>query len=171
MTLLLGAVGWSMFAFGAAFHIWHYGRFEDLISLHFRRARALSRGLVLAEALLAVVIPIAFGFGLSNLLLAASLLAALLGAGFTIWVGRLLATRSPLPCACSYSPQPASMWSLLRSAGTLLVLAFPLADYAGSTENLATIAVGAAIGLALFVLPDTLAWPAAARQMREELAT
>ena len=35
MTLLVGAVGWSLFAFGALVHIWHYDRFGDLVSLHF----------------------------------------------------------------------------------------------------------------------------------------
>ena len=170
MTLLVGAVGWSLFAFGALVHIWHYDRFGDLVSLHFHRSRPLALGVVGAEALLALVIPVAFATGLSALLMAACVLAAALGAGFAAWVGRLVLSGSQLPCACSYSAEPASPWSLARSLATLLVLAFAFAPHSGAATDTATIAVGAALGVALFVVPDALAWPAASRRLREELA-
>lgn len=170
MILLLGAVGWSLFAFGALVHIWHHRRFRDLVSLHFRHSEQLALAVVVAEALLALVIPVAFGLGVDSLLLAACGLAAVLGGGFSIWVGRLVLSGSQLPCACSFSAEPASGWSFLRSLGTLLVLGFVFADHSGAATDLATIAAGTAIGSALFTLPDALAWPATSVALRKELS-
>jgi hypothetical protein len=171
MTLLVGATGWSLFAFAALVHLVHYRRFQNLVSLHLRHSRSVTLGVVLAEAILAIVIPIAYGLGLTALLVAACLLAALLGGGFALWVGRLVLSGSQLTCACSYSAEPAAPASLARSLGTLAVLAFAFADHSGVATDLATIAVGAAVGVACFTLPDALTWPASSRELRQELVS
>ena len=171
MTLLVGATGWSLFAFAALVHIVHHRRFQNLVSLHIHHSRSVARGVILAETILAVVIPVAYGLGLTALLGAACILAALLGGGFALWVGRLVLSGSQLPCACSYSAEPASPASLARSLGTLAVVAFAFADHSGAATDLATIAVGAALGVACFTLPDALSWPASSRELHRELVS
>ena len=171
MTLLVGSVGWSLFAFGALTHIVHHRRFLNLISLHLRHARPVAFGVVLAESALAIIIPVAWATDMTALLAAACIAAALLGAAFAVWVGRLVLSGSQLPCACSYSSAPASPASLARSLGTLLVLAFAFAEHAGAATNLATVAVGAATGVAIFALPDAIAWPSASRELHQELTS
>jgi hypothetical protein len=170
MILLLGAIGWSLFAFGAIVHVMHFGRFKELMSLHFRHAASIALGVILLEATLAAAIPVAFAAGQTAVLTVACMLAGVLGAAFAAWVGRLLVTGSHLPCACSFSAEPASIWSLFRSLATLLVIAFAFADHAGAATNLATILAGGALGIAVFTLPDALAWPASSQRLREELA-
>lgn len=171
MTLLIGAVGWSLFAVGALVHLAHHRRFRDLVSLHFRYPGQVAAAIVIVEITIAILIPLAFAADLSILLTAASVAATLLGTAFAIWVARLLLGGSEMPCACSYSAEPASKLSLARSLATLPVLAFAFADHSGAAADTATITAAAALGIAIFTLPDALQWSTDSARLRQELST
>jgi len=169
MTLLLGAVGWGLLACGALGHLVHHQRFRELLAMHLDHERlpaalfvGVESALVVALAILVVVesaakVPVA-------------LAAVILGLGFVVWIGRLLAQNSTLPCACSFSAAPTSRWSLVRAALVLLVglLAFDGGDLT-TVETLVHLAVGLGAAAALFVLPEALSWPEASRALLQRV--
>lgn len=166
MMLLIGAVGWGLLAVGALTHVWHHKRLRVLLGLHFDREVPIAAALTGIEVALGLLIAVALFVDVSAIDTLA-IAAALLGAIFTMWILRLLISRSELPCACSFSATPTSPWSLVRSLGVVLVAALALTDAAtvDSPILVATLAVGAALAAALFVLPDALEWPAASRAL------
>lgn len=163
MILLLGSIGWGLFAAGAVTHLVHFSRLRELLALHFPAAEKLAPVLVAVEFAIAVALPLAFSLGWQTILVVFAIIAGVFALGFTVWVGQLLLQDSELPCACSFSSAPTSNWSLLRSAGCLLAVVLPIASWSGAAEVTATLMTGAALALALFVLPDALAWPDHAR--------
>ena len=165
--LLLGAMGWGLFTVGAVTHLLDLERLTFLLSSHtVRFAGIAARLLVAVETSLAVAMPVgffAFGQTLASVVAAAG---ALLAIGFTVWVLRLIVTKSALPCACSFSSAPPTPWSLARSAATALIGFFALADPGTWSNDLATLLVGGAIGVVIFVAPDAVVWPQWSQEMR-----
>lgn len=162
MMLLLGSIGWGLLAIGAVTHVWHHGRLRMLLAQHVDHERVPAVLLTGLEVLLAVMLPVAlFVEPVSHVPFVIA--AALLAIGFCAWIVRLLFSGSTLPCACSFSDAPTTAWSLARAAAVLSVIAF----FFGTDESTAMLAtalsVGLAIGSAIFVLPDALAWPAASK--------
>lgn len=171
MTELLAAVGWGLLAFGAVTHVWHHRRLRELLAMHLDRERIPALALTTTEVALALAIPVAL-LAEHGVLQWLAAFAVLLAAGFVAWVARLLLAGSQLPCACSFSAAPSSMWSLGRSAATLLVGLYLLVDGATPASDetavgtrIATLLVGWAVAGAVFVLPDALAWPEASRAL------
>ena len=168
MIELLGSIGWGLLACGAITHVWHHGRLRELVAMHLDHERPVALAITAAELLLAIAIPL-LAIAESELLQAAALAATLLAVGFFVWIARLLATGSDLPCACSFSAAPTSIWSLLRAACVGLVVLLVL--NAGTNEaftrvdHLATFVVGWAIAAAIFVLPEALGWPESSRAL------
>jgi hypothetical protein len=87
------------------------------------------------------------------------------------WIARLLLTGSDLPCACSFSQAPTSLWSFARSVcvglvGLFGLVTFPDAhDTAGLSERVAILVVGWAVAAAIFVLPEAITWPPASKAL------
>jgi len=169
MSLLLSSIGWGLFAAGAITHAVHATRLSELLGLHFARAATLAPALIAVEAVIAIGLPIAFFAGATLLVAIVSAIAFVVAAAFTVWVTRLLITDSELPCACSFSSAPTTSWSVLRSAGCLLAALFPLANSVSVSQDIATLLTGAAIALAVFVLPDALSWPAHAKYFADSV--
>lgn len=163
MILLLSSIGWGLFAAGAITHALHATRLRELLGLHFARAGTLAPALIAVEAVIAVGLPIAYFAGQAAAIIAIAAIAFVFAIAFTAWVVRLLLTDSELPCACSFSSAPTTHWSVLRSAGCLFTALFPLAVTASVGQDIATMLTGAAIAVALFVLPDAMSWPAHAK--------
>lgn len=171
MIELLAAIGWGLLAFGAVTHVWHHRRLRDLLAMHLDRERLPALALTAIEVGLAVALPAALVAEHGALRWFAGF-ALVLGVGFVAWVARLLASGSQLPCACSFSAAPPSVWSLARSMATLSVglylivdLTTPPADDTALGTRVATLLVGWAVAGAVFVLPDALAWPEASRAL------
>jgi len=179
MTFVLAAVGWGLFGAGALTHGLHRDRLTDLLTLHVGdRANALSLAVTIAEAAIAAAIVLGVLTGSHALVFVAAAAGAILGLGFSVWVARLWASDSSLPCACSFSSAPTSVWSMTRSALTVLIGLFlvsgPLPDLDGAASTVAGLAAllaGGAIGFALFVLPDAIAWPSYIGDMKERAAS
>lgn len=160
--LLVGAVGWGLLAFGATTHVWHHRRLRTLLAMHLDREAVPAFALTVVEVALTIALPVAVIVdGLEAIPLAVG--ATLLGSGFCLWIARLLLTKSELPCACSFSDAPTTVWSLARAAATLTVLALALATHENIADTIATFAVGLAVASGIFVLPDAIAWPTASR--------
>ena len=163
MTELLGSIGWGLLACASITHIWHQRRLQTLLASHFDRERIPALALTMVELVLSVALPIAVLTDHRALPILA-LAAAVLAAGFMAWIARLLVTGSELPCACSFSAAPTSIWSLGRSvcvgfvAFFLLTTAGDVAD-TGVGEHLAILAVGWAVAAAIFVIPEAVTWP------------
>ena len=163
MTLVLGAFGWGLITVGAITHVWHHDRLRRLLALHLPFERGAAGALAGTE--------VALGIGLFVAVLTEAwwlgTLAAcglLVGLGFTAWIARLLLTGSTLPCACSFSDAPTTAWSLVRAiAVTSVGLLGFVDDTLTGGEVLAGFAVGLAAAAALYVLPESLAWPQATR--------
>ena len=98
-----------------------------------------------------------------------ALAAMVLAVGFMAWIARLLLTKSDLPCACSFSEGPTSIWSFARSVCVGLVGVFALVagpdrlDATTLGERVAILAVGCAVASAIFVLPEAITWPPASK--------
>jgi len=167
MIELLGSVGWGLLAIGAVTHVWHHERLRTLLALHLDKERVPAAALTVSEVALVVAIAwqlLTNGSALPFFAIAAGVLAA----GFMVWIGRLLVTGSQLPCACSFSEAPTTIWSLARSVcvGLIALLAFSDTGGDAATSTLAaTMAVGAALASAIFVTPEALTWPAASRAL------
>lgn len=162
--LLLGSVGWGLLAIGAITHIWHHRRLRELLGLHLNHEAVPAAILTGAEVALAILLPVAVIFDAVPRLPVVAVAAAI-AVGFCLWIARLLATRSDLPCACSFSSAPTSVWSLARAGAALSVIALGFAQPASTGLTIATFAVGMAAAGAIFVLPDALAWPTASRAL------
>ena len=169
MIELLGSIGWGLLACGSITHIWHHRRLQDLLAMHFDNERPFAFALTAVEVALTIALPIAFitnHQSLGWLALAASVLAL----GFMVWIARLLITGSDLPCACSFSDTPTTIWSFARSLCVGLVACFALVttaaiDGAGAAEQVATLAVGWGVAAAIFVLPEAVTWPTASKAL------
>lgn len=163
MTTLIGAVGWGLISVGALTHLWHHERLRELLAMHVSNARAAAAGLVAVEAVLATALAIGV-IAEGGWLPLTSLVGGGVGLAFTAWIARLLVTRSSLPCACSFSAAPTSGWSLLRAVAvmTTATLAF-VDDGMATAERVAALIAGLALAAALYVLPESLAWPKATR--------
>lgn len=170
MILLLGAIGWGLFVAGAGTHLMHRSRLEELLRSHVRAARPASMFVVAFESLLAIALPLTFFAGWVSARQGLAVAAVLAGVGFTLWVSRLVVSKSSLPCACSFSSAPPTWWSVLRSAATMLAGLFVLNGVAATdralSNDVATLLTGAALGVALYVLPDALTWPHWATEMK-----
>ncbi len=172
MIELLGGIGWGLLACGAITHVWHHERLRSLLAMHFDHERLPAIALTTVEAGLAVILPISLLTAHWSLPCIA-LAALVLGVGFMAWIARLLLTGSNLPCACSFSDAPTTIWSLARSVCVGLVGLYWFVDVAVVTDlgseawatRVATLAVGWAIGAAIFVLPEAVVWPSASRAL------
>lgn len=163
MILFLSSIGWGLFAAGAITHAVHATRLSELLGLHFAGAARLAPLLIAIEGFIAVALPVAFFADVPVVMAIVAAIAFVVAAAFTLWVTRLLLTDSQLPCACSFSSAPTSQWSVLRSAGCLFAVLFPLATSASITQSIATLLTGGAVALAIFVLPEAMSWPAHAK--------
>lgn len=167
MIELLGAVGWGLLACGAITHVWHHRRLRQLIGMHLDHERVPAIGLTTLECMLAVALPITLLTD-HDALRWVALGSLVLALGFVAWIARLLATGSELPCACSFSESPTTGWSLARSCCVALVGLYLLVDAdpaAASSTRVATLAVGWALGSAIFVTPEAISWPRASRAL------
>lgn len=166
LILALGVAGWGLFLIGAISHLSHFERLIDLLVLHFRSPRPAAIALVAAEVAIAALIPMGLLLGLQPIVRLTALAGAVVGAAFAAWVLRLFLSDSTLPCACSFSSAPTTLWSVIRATGTVAIglLAF-VADQP-TTLVLTALAVGAAAGTAGFVLPDALSWPEESQRLR-----
>lgn len=160
--LLLGTIGWGLLAIGAITHVWHHERLRELLALHLDHERVPAALLTCAEVGLAVLLPVAYAVDAIPVLPVVAA-ASVLAVGFCFWIARLLLARSDLPCACSFSSAPTSLWSLARAVAALSVLGLAAGSSASTALTIATFAVGMAAAGAIFVLPDALAWPTASR--------
>lgn len=163
MTLLLGAVGWGLLAVGAITHLWHHDRLRQLLAMHIDHERWPALALTALEATLAVGLPALVLSGSSGLRVGV-VAATALAFAFVVWILRLLLTGSPLPCACSFTDAPTTLWSLGRAVATTLVVLwwFDAGDLSMG-EHVTSLACGLAIASAIFVLPESLSWPQASR--------
>lgn len=179
MMFVLAAIGWGLFGAGALTHGLHRDRLTNLLTLHVGdRAGLLSAAVVMIEVAITLAVIVGVLVGSDALVFVAAGAGAVLGVAFSLWVGRLLATDSSLPCACSFSSAPTSGWSLVRSAATVLIGLFlvsgalPTLDGTTSTAaGVAALIVGGAVGFALFVFPDAVAWPTYVSDMKARAAT
>lgn len=162
MALLIGAVAWGLITFAAIGHLWHQKRLQQLLAAHTDHERPAAALLTTIEVVLAVATPVALLASDLAITIASGTLA-LLGVGFTVWIARLLATGSDLPCACSFSAGPTSPWSLLRAILLIGALGLVAPVAASTAEAIVTLAVGLAIAGAVYVLPESLSWPEASR--------
>ena len=166
MIELLGSIGWGLLVFGAITHTWHHRQLRKLLAMHLDHERIPALALTMIEAGLAVAIAIAF-LGDFAALTWFALAALVLASGFIVWIARLLLSNSELPCACSFSEAPTTVWSLARAVCVALVGLLVFANGASgeldSAERVATLAVGWAVASAIFVLPEALSWPEASR--------
>lgn len=163
MIALLGSIGWGLLAFATITHLRDHRRFRSLLAMHLDHERIPAFGLTTAETVLAVALPVGF-LTEQRWLRWAAAAAVVLGLGFVGWIARLLLSGSSLPCACSFSRAPTTIWSLARAGLVLLVAAFGFADSdPDMTVDVATLATGLALAGALFVLPEAVAWPTASR--------
>lgn len=169
LAIQLGWVGWALIAFGAVSHAWHQQRLRDLLSLHLDQSKLAAGALTALEVALAVALPLAYFAQSTPLLRIAAAVATLLAMGFVAWVARLLITSSELPCACSFSQAPTTFWSLGRAICVALVALLAVADEqtfaAAAAEQVAVLLAGAALGAAIFVLPESLSWPPASKAL------
>ncbi len=165
MSLLFGAIGWGLLAIGAALHIVKHERLRHLLGLHLDHERWPAFVLTTLEAALGVALPVAYFLGWSPVSWLA-LGATALGLGFVVWISRLLASDSSLPCACSFSEAPTSVWSLVRALCVCSVIGFVWADAAlAGAQAAATLITGLAVAGSIYVLPEALSWPATSRAL------
>lgn len=170
MIELLGSIGWGLLACGSVTHVWHHQQLRRLLAMHLDHERIPAALLTAVEVALTIGIAVAFVGDLAALQWFA-VAALVLAAGFIVWIGRLLLTGSHLPCACSFSEAPTTIWSFGRSLCVALVGL--LAVVGGSAgiggfdlgERIAVLAVGWAVASAIYVLPEALSWPEASRAL------
>jgi len=167
MIQLLAAVGWGLLACGATTHLWHQERLRELMAMHFDHERVPAAALTATEGLLAISIPVALLLNQTSLLRVLAVAGLVLAVGFATWIARLLVTGSDLPCACSFSSAPTSVWSLARACAVGLVAIFgiELSTTPTAPEHIATLAVGWAVASAIFVLPEAVSWPEPSRAL------
>lgn len=166
MIELLASIGWGLITIGAITHTWHHRRLQHLIAMHVNRERVPAALLTLIEVALAIAIPVFWLSGTQGLSMLA-IAAAALAIGFVLWIARLLTSDSDLPCACSFSEAPTTIWSLARSLCVVLVVLFvavdPVASGLSSSEAAAVLCTGLAVAAAIFVVPEAISWPAPSR--------
>lgn len=167
IALALGTIGWGLVATGTLGHLRHPEQLTEALRVHTTHARIAGRLLIGAELVITVVVAAALIADSTPLLAIAALAGAVLGLGFTAWVLRLLLSNSDLPCACSFSSAPTSGWSVVRAGAVVSIGLLALGSTATTAETLAALVVGAAMGLALFLVPDALAWPDESMRLRE----
>lgn len=160
MIALVGSIGWGLLALGAVTHVWHHRRLRSLLAMHLNHERVPAVALTAVEVVLAIVVPIGF-LNASAWLPWVAATATVVAAGFVGWITRLLLASSSLPCACSFSDAPTTVWSLGRACCVMLVAAFALTSSdAGVLVDVATLATGLGCAAGIFVLPEAVAWPA-----------
>ena len=170
MIDLIGSIGWGLLACGSITHVWHHAQLRRLLAMHLDHERVPALVLTAVEVALTVGVAIAYLTQHGSLRWLA-LLAMLLAGGFMAWIARLLITGSDLPCACSFSEAPTSIWSFARSVCVGLVGLFALLGDVGATddtslsERFATLVVGWAVAAAIFVLPEAISWPEASKAL------
>jgi len=167
LALAFGTIGWGLIATGTIGHLLHPESLTESLRVHTRHAQASAKVLTLVEAALTAAIAVALlaDWGALRVLSAAG--GAALGAGFTIWVLRLWLSGSDLPCACSWSSAPTSRWSVLRAAAVMATALLLVPIDASPTVTATALLTGGAAGLALFLLPDALAWPEESIRLRD----
>ena len=170
MIELVGSIGWGLLACGSITHVWHQAQLRRLLAMHLDHERIPALVLTAAEVALAVGVATTYLTDHDSLRWFA-LAAMVLAAGFMAWIARLLVTGSDLPCACSFSEAPTSIWSFARSVCVGLVGVFALlgstaaADSSGTDERVAVLLVGWAVAAAIFVLPEAISWPPASKAL------
>lgn len=169
MIALLGSIGWGLLACGSITHVWHHQRLRALLAMHLNHERIPAAVLTIVEIVLTVGIAGTF-LGNIQTLRWFSLIALALAIGFIAWTGRLLVTDSELPCACSFSDAPATIWTLGRSISVALVGLLALAGGSRlaaieTDERIGVLAVGWALASAIYILPEALSWPDASRAL------
>lgn len=162
MTLLVGAIGWGLLVVGGVTHAWHFDRLRMLLARHLDHELPAAVSLVATELVLAAALALTV-ITATSLVVPVAIIALVLGIGFASWIARLLLTGSALPCACSFSEGPTSVWSLVRAAAICLVGLCALALPEAVGDRLVALAVGLGVAAALFVLPEALSWPTAQR--------
>lgn len=171
MTLLLGSIGWGLFVAGGLTHLVHQDRLRDLLAAHVSRPAGPAYALTALLCAIAVAVPVAVLVGVSWAPTAIAVAGAAIGLGFTAWIARLLLSGSKLPCACSFSSGPTSVWSLVRAASTLLIVFLAFASNVDRADAVATLVTGLSAGVALFVLPEAVTWPDFSRAAVEHMRT
>lgn len=168
MIELVGSIGWGLLVCGSITHVWHQARLRKLLAMHLDNDRLPAMVLTAVEVVLSIAVAVGFLSQHSSLRWFA-IAAALVAFGFMVWIARLLMTGSDLPCACSFSEAPTSVWSLARAMCVGLVGLFALlgtsTDTGTLTERIATLAVGWAVASAIFVLPEAISWPPASKAL------
>lgn len=175
MIELLGSMGWGLIASGSVSHVWHHRRLRLLLGMHLDHERAPAAALTAIETALAAAIAVAFLTEHPSLRWLA-LTGLALAAGFIIWIARLLLSGSRLPCACSFSEAPTSMWSFARSCCVALVGCLALVNTSAPADwstgdRVAVLLVGWAVASAMFVLPEALTWPDASKALLARVDT
>lgn len=164
MMLLIGAVGWGLLAIGSITHVWHHRRLRELLAMHFDHEAIPALSLTAAELSLAIGLPTAVlvdAVPVLPFVVAACALALV----FCAWITRLLVSNSTLPCACSFSAGPTTVWALGRAAAAVSVLALLEASASDLALTITTFVVGLAFACGIFVLPESTSWPAASRAL------
>jgi len=170
MIELIGSIGWGLLACGTITHVWHHAQLRRLLAMHFDHERIPAAILTSVETVLTVGVATTY-LTQHGLLRWFALSAMVLAVGFMAWIARLLLTKSDLPCACSFSEGPTSIWSFARSVCVGLVGVFALVagpdrlDATTLGERVAILAVGCAVASAIFVLPEAITWPPASKAL------
>lgn len=162
MILLAVTIGWGLVAFSLIGHLWHHDRLRLLLSRHIDNDRGGAAALTALEIAVVIAVPVSLATGRYATPIAIA--GLLLAVGFGAWVLRLVLSDSTLPCACSYSDAPPSWWSVARAVLVGLIGLIVISEPAESSSlTVATFVVGAAVGAALFLLPDAMSWPTTSR--------
>lgn len=165
LIVTVALIGWGLITFGAVTHIWHYDNLRRLLAMHVAKPDAAAAMLVATETAVAMAIPVGM-FGSSTFRVTGSATGVVLGVAFTVWIARLLITGSDLPCACSFSDAPTTIWSLARAAcviasGLPLLVSGAHIAALDAAETFTAHAVGLAVAGAIYTLPEAVSWPRA----------
>ena len=160
MIIVLGAVGWGLIAIGALTHGWHHDRLRELLGRHLDADRPAAASLLTFELVVTIGVAIAV-ISDAPWLPAIALVGTALALGFVAWIARLLLTGSQLPCACSFSAAPTSVWSLGRAVAVVCIALLAVADVASvdTADRVVALIVGLGVAAAIYVLPEALGWP------------
>lgn len=175
MTLALAVVAWGTLATAAWTHAREPRRFGDLLAMHIgdaARAQWAARLTIGTEVVVVLAATVGYFGSLRWLLVASAAAGFVLGVGYVVWVSRLVLNDSGLPCACSFSTAPPSWWSVGRAAvicGFGFFAVAPTVAEVGVATGVGFFVAGAALGTALYALPEALTWPAAALALKHQV--
>lgn len=110
----------------------------------------------------------------STLIFGVGIAGSLTGLIFASWIIWLLTSARDQHCGCSYSQTPVQWLSLIRPAGIALFSVLLLPNIMWQSHmllRLSATAVGVALGIGVFILPDALSWPDVHKAMLTRLKT